>query len=139
MNKTMKILPIVATLMGLFLFLQAAPALADAIELEILYLPHRPAMVVVDKVEQIAAAYKDVVVKKYSLESRETEKILKKYKITDHMPVAIYVNGRDSFTVDGRTLRLRNFPKGDAFVPMFAGEWDYGDLQAILADLAGAK
>jgi hypothetical protein len=139
MNGTMKILSIPVALLSLFLFFQAASARAAAIELEILYLPHRPAMVVVDKVEQIAAGYKDVVVKKYSFESPETEKILKKYKITDHMPVAIFINGRDSFTVDGRTLRLRNFPKGDAFVPMFAGEWDYGDLQAILADLAGAK
>lgn len=139
MNRMIAITPLLAVLLALVFFIQVAPARAGAVELEIIYLPHRPAMVVVDKVEQIAAGYKDVVVKKYSFESSDTEKILKKYKITDHMPVAIFINGQDSFTVDGRTLRLRNFPKGDAFVPMFAGEWDYGDLQAILADLAGAK
>jgi hypothetical protein len=122
----------------MFLFWQAAAARA-AIEVEIFYLPHRPAIVVVDKVAQVAAEFKDVVLKKYSFEDRVAVKLLKKYKMTDHMPVAIFINGRDSFTVNGRSLRLINFPKGDAFVPMFAGEWDYPDLRAILKELAGGK
>ncbi|MFZ5766792.1 MAG: hypothetical protein ACOY4H_14535 [Thermodesulfobacteriota bacterium] len=131
------ITPSLATLLALFLFFQAGPARAGNIEIEIFYLPHRPAMVVVGKVEQVVAEFKNVTVKKYSFEERDTEKMLKKYKITDHMPVAVFINGRDSFTVNGHPLRLRNFPKGDAFVPMFAGEWDYTDLRVILAELSG--
>jgi hypothetical protein len=128
-----------AVLLVLLLVGRTAPALAGAIEMEIFYLPHRPARVVVDKVEQVAAEFKNVVVRKYSFEDRDTGKLLRKYQLTDHMPVAIVINGRDSFTVAGRALRLRNFPKGDAFVPMFAGEWDYADLRAILAGLDGGK
>lgn len=139
MNGIKKILPGLIALLGLVLFFQAAPARAAAIELEIFYLPHRPAMVVVDKVERIAAEFKNVVVRKYSFEDRDAARLLKKYQVTDHMPVAVFINGRNSYTVDGRVLRLRNFPKGDSFVPMFAGEWDYADLRAILAGLTGEK
>ena len=139
MRRMVKTLTGLAALLVLLLVGQTAPARAGAIEVEIFYLPHRPAQVVVDKVEQVAAEFKNVVVRKYSFEDRDTGKLLKKYQLTDHMPVAIIINGRDSFTVAGRTLRLRNFPKGDAFVPMFAGEWDYADLRAILAGLDGGK
>jgi hypothetical protein len=139
MMRIVKIPPIIPVLLGLFLFPPAAPARAGAVQLEIFYLPHRPALVVVDKVERIAAGFKDVAVKKYSFDERATGKLLKKYNITEHLPVAVFINGRDRFTVAGRSLRLRNFPKGDAFVPMFAGEWDYPDLEAILAELAGAR
>ena len=139
MNRLFKIIPGLPVLLGMFLFWQAEPARAGNIEMEIFYLPHRPAMVVVDKVAQVAAEFKDVDLKKYSFDDRAAAKLVKKYKMTDHMPVAIFINGRDSFTVNGRSLRLINFPKGDAFVPMFAGEWDYPDLRAILAELAGER
>lgn len=139
MNKLIKIMPGFPVLLCMILFWQAAPARAGDIELEIFYLPHRPAIVVVDKVAQVAAEFKEVVLKKYSFEDRAAAKLLQKYQMTDHMPVAIFINGRDSFTVNGRPMRLINFPKGDAFVPMFAGEWDYPDLRAILKELAGGN
>lgn len=139
MKPISRIMTILTMFSGLFLFFHAAPARAGAIEVEIFYLPHRPAMVVIDKVEQVAAEFVNVTVKKYSFEDPGAKKLLKKYKLTDHMPVAVFINGKDSFTVGGRSLRLRNFPKGDAFVPMFAGEWDYADLRVILAGLNGGK
>jgi hypothetical protein len=135
----LKVIPGLAALLGLCFFFQGTPARAAAIELEIFYLPHRPAMVVVDKVERLAAEFKNVAVRKHSFEDRATGKLLQKYRITDHTPVALFINGRDSFTVGGRTLRLKNFPKGDSFVPMFAGEWDYADVRAILVELAGGQ
>ena len=137
MKPISRIMTFLTVFFGLFLF--SLPARAGAIEVEIFYLPHRPAMVVVDKVERVAAEFAGVTVRKYSFEDPGTKKLLKKYKIDDHMPVAVFIDGKDSFTVEGRFLRFRNFPKGDAFVPMFAGEWDYADLRVILAGLAGGK
>jgi len=138
MNRIIKTLYGMLGLAGLFA-LQAIPALAAEIEMEIFYLPHRPAMAVVAKVEQVAGEFANVSVHKYSFDDPRSRKAIDKYQMTEHTPVAVFINGRDSFTIDGRTLRLRNFPKGDAFVPMFAGEWDYVDLRAILAGLAGEK
>jgi hypothetical protein len=135
----MKTLPGLLLLTGLLLSFQTTPGLAAEIKLEIFYLPHRPAMAVVNKLEQVAAEFSDVVVHKYNLDDPGTGEMVEKYQITEHLPVAVFINGRDSFTVEGRVLKLRNFPKGDAFVPMFAGEWDYSDLRAILVGLAGRK
>ncbi|MBI5556109.1 MAG: hypothetical protein HY885_00565 [Deltaproteobacteria bacterium] len=138
MKQILKTLPGLLALFGLFIFFQTRPAQAAAIEIEIFYLPHPPAMAVVDKVEQVAGEFAKATINKYSFEDPKSRKMMEKYHLTDHMPVAVFINGKDSFTLDGRTVKLRNFPKGDPFVPMFAGEWDYADLRVILAGLAGA-
>ncbi len=137
MNQGTRTLPGLLALLALFILFSARPALAAAIEIEIFFLPHRPAMAVVDKVEEVAKEVAGITVTRYSFDDPKSRKMVEKYQLTDHMPVAIFINGKDSFTVNGRTLRLRNFPKGDTFAPMFAGEWDYDDLRAILAGLGG--
>ncbi len=121
------------------LALPAGSAFGADIRMEVFYLPHRPAMAVVDKVEDVATEFNHVVFKKYSFADPAAEKLIKKYTLQEHMPVAIFINGENSFTVNGQKVRLRNFPKGDAFVPTFAGEWDYGDVRAILEELSGGK
>jgi hypothetical protein len=137
MNQGTKKLPGLLVLLALFILFPARPVVAAAINVEIFFLPHRPAMAVVDKVEQVAKEMAGVTVTKYSFDDPKSRKMVEKYQLTDHMPVAVFINGKDSFTVNGHTLQLRNFPKGDSFAPMFAGEWDYDDLRAILAGLGG--
>jgi hypothetical protein len=121
------------------LALQSLAAYAADIQMEIFYLPHGPAQAVVSEVEKVAAEFKNIAINKYSFEDPATEKLLKKYNLTDHMPVAIFINGQNSFTVNGQKISLRNFTKGNAFVPMFAGEWDYADLRVILQEISGGK
>ena len=123
-------------LLGLVWGWQPASAQAADIEMEIFYLPHRPAQNVVAKVEEIAAEFANVTIRKYNFDDPGSKGLLEKYGLTEHMPVAIFVNGKDRFTVNGHEVRLRNFPKGDSFVPTFAGEWDYPDLRAILTSLS---
>ena len=129
----------VLVLFCLALGLQTAPAQAPDIEMEIFYLPHRPALNVVDKVEKLVADFANVIIRKYNFDDPDSEKLVEKYRLTEHMPVAIFINGKDRFTVNGHDLRLRNFPKGDSFVPTFSGEWDYPDLRAILTNLSGEE
>lgn len=118
---------------------QTASARAADVKMEIFYLPHRPALNVVDKVEKLALEFANVTIHKYNFDDPESEGLLEKYSLTGHMPVAIFINGKNRFTVNGHEMRLRNFPKGDSFVPTFAGEWDYTDLRAILTSLSGEK
>jgi len=139
MNKMIGRIAGLAALPGLFLFLQVAPSRAGTVEMEIFFLPHRPAIAVVEKVEQVAAEFNNITIKKFSFQDPGAKKLLEKYGITEHMPVAVFINGKNSFTVNGRSLRFRNFPKGDAFVPTFAGEWDYSDLRTVLTEVAGEK
>jgi hypothetical protein len=118
---------------------KTVPALAGDTEMEIFYLPHRPAMNVVGKVVNLAAKFTNVTVRKYSFDDPASKRLVEKYQLTEHMPVAIFINGKDRFVVNGHELRLRNFPKGDSFVPTLSGEWDYPDLTAILTSLSGEQ
>jgi len=124
---------------AIVLALSVGSASGADIQMEVFYLTHRPALEVVRKVENVATEFSNVVLKKYSFDDPAAEKLLKQYDLREHMPVAILINGENSFTVKEQKIRLRNFPKGDAFVPMFAGEWDYADLRAILQEMSGGK
>jgi hypothetical protein len=126
-------------LLALTLFFQAGQVRAADTLVDIFFLPHRPALAVVSGVEKVAAEFKNIVIQKYSFEDPGTDKLLKKYNLIGHMPVAIFINGENSFTVNGKKISLRNFPKGDAFVPMYSGEWDYDNLRVILQEVSGEK
>ena len=134
-----------AIILGSFIFtllalaLPAPSAYSADVQMEIFFLPHPPALAVVNKVEKVAAEFKNIDLKKYNFDDPGIKKLLKKYDLAGHMPVAIFINGQNRFIVNGQKMALRNFPKGDAFVPTFAGEWDYEDLRTILQGLSGGK
>lgn len=134
-----RIVSIFSILLVPILFSDAVSAYGSNIKMEIFYLSHRPALTVVGKVEKIAAEFKNIVTSKYDFEDPASTQLLKKYKLAGHMPVAIFINGQNSFTVDGKKISLQSFPRGDAFVPTFAGEWDYADLKKILDNISGGK
>jgi len=114
------------------------PAQAEGAKLvEIFYLPHRPAEAVVRDVEQVVSKFPGVAIKTFSFEDPANRNILKKYGLTAHMPVAIFIDGKNEFTIAGRSFQLINFPKGNAFVPMFEGSWTYQDIETILTTGSG--
>ena len=116
----------------LFIILSSAPGFAASDIVEIFYLPHPPAMAVVREVEDVVKRIGSVTVKKYNFEDRGTGKMLEKYHITNHMPVAIFINGKNEFVVETKKVVFENFPKGNAFVPMFEGNWSYRDIESVL-------
>jgi len=132
--KKRMLLPILA-----ILFSFASLVQAKDIQVEVFYLPHRPAMAVVSEAEKVIAEFPGITLKKYSFDDPNTKELVQKYHLAGHMPVAIFINGKNSFTVDGKKMSLRNFPKGNAFVPMFAGEWNYDDLRSVLGDISGGR
>jgi hypothetical protein len=139
MRRRLQLTVMLFSFIAAFLVLRTQPACGADIQMEIFYLPHRPAMAVVSEVEKVAAEFDNIVIREYSFADPDADKLLKKYNLTEHMPVAIFINGQDSFTVNGQKVNLRNFPKGDAFVPMFSGAWDYADLRIILQNMSGGK
>jgi hypothetical protein len=132
---TVMLFSLVPTLLA---FIASAASGVD-IQIEIFYLPHPPALAVVSEVEKVAAEFKEVTITKYIFDDPDVAKLLKKYSLTDHMPVAIFINGQNNFTVNGQKIGLQNFPKGNTFVPTFAGAWDYNDLRIILQEISGVK
>jgi len=111
-------------------------AWAGETQVEIFFLPHRPAVKVADEAEKIAQQFDNVSISRYSFDDAASRPLVEKYGLTEHLPVAIIINGQKQFSVNGKTMSFLNFPKSDTFIPSFAGEWDYADLQALLSDLA---
>jgi len=109
-----------------------AQAKTRTVLMEVFYLPHRPAEAVVTDIERLVEKFPGVEMKKYSFEDPANGKLLKKYGLTEHMPVAVFIDGKNEFTISGRSFQLKNFPKGNTFVPMFEGSWTYQDIETIL-------
>jgi len=103
--------------------------------IEIFYLPHPPALAIVKKVEPIIAEFPGFKVVKYNFDDPASKDKIAEYHLVNHYPVAIYIGGKNSFIVDGKTVSLLNFPQGDAFIPTYEGGWTYEDLRKILNSL----
>ena len=101
--------------------------------IEIFFLPHPPAKAIVQKVEPIIAKFPGYTVKKYDFEDPANKQKIANYNLMNHTPITIFIGGKNSFTVEGKTVTLINFPKGDAFIPSLEGQWSYEDLEKILA------
>jgi hypothetical protein len=116
-----------------FVFIGAAAAGAASGTVEIFYLPHPPAEAVVRDVEAVLKKHSQFTVAKYSFEDPQGKKLLEKYNVHEHMPVVLFINGQNEFSLGKRKVVFKNFPKGNAFVPMFEGNWSYQDLDSVLS------
>jgi|GEM_PF-2075092 len=103
--------------------------------IEIFYLPHPPALAIVEKIEPIIAEFPNFKVIKYNFDDPASKKKVAEYNLVNHYPVAIFIGGKNSFMVDGNAVSLLNFPQGDAFIPSYEGVWTYEDLRKILTSL----
>jgi len=101
---------------------------------EIFYLPHAPAKAIVDKVDKILQKFSEYKVEKYDFYNESNKQKITDYNLLGHIPVAIFIGGVNSFTIDGQKITFKNFPKGDAFVPTLEGSWSYDDLEKVLAN-----
>jgi hypothetical protein len=109
------------------------PAGGGSIRVDVYFLPHPPAQAIVRNVEAVLAKFASVTLREYDfLDPRNADRI-KAYGLTGHMPVAIFINDEIDFTIDGRNVAFKNFPKGDAFVPTLEGSWTYADLEKVIS------
>jgi hypothetical protein len=115
------------------------PAMAASGVVEIFYLPHPPAEAVVKDVEAVVKKHDQFKVAKYSFEDPRSKKLLARYNLREHMPVVIFIDGQNEFTLGKRKVTFKNFPKGNAFVPMFEGNWSYRDLDGVLSAVEKGK
>lgn len=130
---------IIIGLISFFGLISSSRAMAASNLVEIFYLPHAPAEAVVRDVEGIMKKYGQFSVAKYSFEDPKSRNMIGKYKLTEHMPVVIFVNGKNEFSTGNRKVILKNFPKGNSFVPMFEGNWSYQDFEAVLQAVIRGK
>jgi hypothetical protein len=112
---------------------QAAPTDPDVVAVEIGYLNHTPVTSVLAQVDELLATYGErVSVTRYDFDTPEGGAFAQSKKLTEHTPLAIFVDGSMEFTLQGRPVRFYSFPQGQGTGVVPDGAWTLEDLQQVL-------
>ena len=115
-----------------------APAAPNAVTVEILALNHPPLRPVLDQVNVLLTPYGNRLrVSRYDPDTAEGASFEQKKGLTGHVPLAIFVNGADTFTANGKKVTFESFPKGQGTGMVADGEWTMADLDAALKQATG--
>ena len=100
---------------------------------EVVYLNHPPVHPIIQQIDQILSGYGDKVREtKYDFDTPEGEAFAKKKNLTGHIPLAIFIDGSETFNLNGRKVKFESFPQGEGTGMVPDGAWTMTDLQTIL-------
>ena len=103
------------------------------VTVDILFLNHPPVREVLTQVDPVLAAYGDKVsVTRYDFDTPEGAAFAKKNGLTGHVPLAIFVNGVQTFDVNRRKVTFESFPQGAGTGMVPDGAWTVADLDSVL-------
>jgi hypothetical protein len=112
---------------------------ANPVVVDVLYMNHGPLRPTVEQIRQILSGYGDKVSSSwYDFESKEGEKFMAQKGLKQHIPLAIWVNGKPAVSVEGKNVELMGFPSGSGPAP-FQGKWTMEDLRKALDQLTDKK
>jgi hypothetical protein len=112
---------------------------ASPVTVEVLYMNHGPLRPTIEQIRQVVAGYGEKVAASwYNFESREGETFMASKGIRQHIPLAIWVNGKTAVPVEGKDVQLMGFPSGSGPAP-FQGKWTMDDLRKALDVLTDKK
>ena len=115
------------------LILASLPVFASQkVSVEILYLNHGPLQSTLREIDDICAQYKDkIIVSRYDFDSPEGEKFKNKKGIKQHVPLIIWIDGKDTVTINGKEIKFAGFPSGSG-PAFFQGKWTMKDFRQAL-------
>jgi hypothetical protein len=112
----------------------APTTIPGSLRVELAYLNHPPVMVILQQqVDPLLQGYGTKIdVIRYDLETPDGAAFIKQKGVIGHMPIAIFINGSDEATINGRKIQFLSFPQnqGTGMVP--SGAWTVDDLKAAL-------
>jgi hypothetical protein len=107
---------------------------SGAVLVEIVSLDHSPIRPAVQEALAVAAEFGDrVTVRTYTFGTPEGDAFAAEHDLTEHTPIAIFVNGETAFEVDGRSVTFYSFPQGEGTGMVTEGVWTMADFRAVLA------
>jgi|SRR5579859_5055868 len=116
----------------------AASAKPGVVTVEVAYLNHPPVRPVLSDIDKLLATYGDKVsVSRYDFDTPEGTAFAKAKGITEHTPIAIFVNGSMELTLNGRDVKFYSFPQGQGTGMVAGGAWTVQDLQQALDQATG--
>ena len=103
------------------------------VQVEIISLDHAPIRSAVQEVLDVAAEYGDkVTARSYKFDTPEGVAFAEEHGLTEHTPIAVFVNGEMESEVDGRIVRFYSFPQGEGTGMVAEGVWTMDDLRTVL-------
>jgi hypothetical protein len=127
MKKTKSIVAILILLLLPALALSAKP-----VQVEVLYMNHGPLQPTLQKLDKLLSGYgSKISVIRYDFESPEGEQFMTRKGIKEHMPLAIWIDGRNTVPIDTRKITFAGFPTGSG-PAFFQGKWTLDDLKKCL-------
>ena len=127
---------------SLILTLVCIPWIAMAgnpVKVEVLYMNHGPLQDSLEGIKKVFSQYKEkVTVSWYDYDTKEGEAFMAQKKITQHIPLVIWMDNQVKFKVDGKEIVFAGFPTGSG-PAFFQGKWTNADLQKVLDQLTGKK
>jgi hypothetical protein len=105
---------------------------AQKVSVEILYMNHGPLQSTLKEIDNICAQYKDkVTVSRYDFDSPDGERFKTKKGINQHVPLMIWIAGKNTVSIKGKEILFSGFPTGSG-PEFFQGKWTMEDLRAAL-------
>ena len=118
------------------------PCLAMAgnpVKVEVLYMNHGPLQDSLEGIKKVFSQYKGkVAVSWYDFESKEGEEFMAKKKMTQHIPLVIWLDGKFALPVNGKEVKFVGFPTGSG-PAFFQGKWTMDDLRQALNQVTNTK
>ncbi len=125
--------------LALILFIPWPGMAGKSVKVEVLYMNHGPLQASLQEIRNVFSQYKGkIAVSWYDFESKEGEEFMARKKITQHIPLAIWMDDQVKFKVDGKDTVFAGFPTGSG-PAFFQGKWTMADLQKVLNQLTGKK
>jgi hypothetical protein len=109
------------------------------VKVEVLFMNHGPLQASLEEIRNVFFQYKGkIAVSWYDFESKEGEDFMAKKRLTQHIPLAIWMDDQVKFKVDDKEVIFAGFPTGSG-PAFFQGKWTTGDLRKVLDQLTGKK
>jgi hypothetical protein len=112
---------------------------AKEVKVEVLYMNHGPLLDSLEQIKKVFSQYgSKVVVSWYDFETKEGEQFMVKKGVTQHVPLVIWMDGKNALPVNGKEIKFVGFPTGSG-PAAFQGKWTMDDLRQALNQITSKK
>ena len=112
---------------------------AKEVKVEVLYMNHGPLQSSLEQIKKVFSQYGNkITVSWYDFETKEGEQFMAKKRVTQHVPLVIWLDGKFALPVNGKEIKFVGFPTGSGPV-FFQGKWTMEDLRQALNQITNKK
>jgi hypothetical protein len=114
-------------------------AAAEPLHIDVLYMNHGPLQSTLQQMRTTFSSFGDKIqVGWHDFESQEGAQFRARKGIKTHVPLQIWLDGKDTLTVGGKAVRFFGFPTG-AGPGFFQGQWSLDDLALAIKALTTGR